>query len=181
MAASDVEALQLREKQASDREVYELAVEARSAASRSATGELRILVNGRPDLALGAGLDGVHLPGSGLPVDVVRSLLGSEALIGCSTHHPDEVARAFELGADYVTFGPVYPTPSKQAYGPPPGLEGLERAAAHGGPVLALGGITMERIRECMGAGAYGIAGIRLFARPRSTAGLKELMSEGIR
>lgn len=172
LAASEVDALQLREKRTSDATVYGLALEA-----GAARGDLRVLVNGRADIALAAGLDGVHLPSSGVPVELVRKLLGPTALVGCSTHHADEVARAADRGADYVTFGPVYRTPSKEAYGPPPGLAGLERAAAHGLPVLALGGITMERARECAAAGAYGIAGIRLFARPGDLVGLADLFA----
>ena len=166
-----VDGLQLREKASDDRIVFELATEARSAAA----GGLEILINSRADIAVAAELGGVHLPTTGLPLSLARSLLGPDALIGRSTHHPDEVTRAFDGGADYVTFGPVYPTPSKEAYGPPAGLEGLERAVERGGPVLALGGITMERARECADAGAYGIAGIRVFSRPETLTGLKNL------
>jgi thiamine-phosphate pyrophosphorylase len=73
------------------------------------------------------------------------------------------VAAAREAGADYVTFGPVYPTPGKERYGAPPGLAGLERAATRGIPVYALGGVTLERLGEDAAAGAAGAAGIRLF------------------
>ena len=171
LSASGVDALQVREKAATDRDRYELALEARAAAA----GALTLLVNGRADIAIAAGLDGVHLPAAGLPLELLRELLGSDALIGLSTHHLEEVERAAAEGADYVTFGPVYATPSKAADGPPVGLAGLARAAAAGLPVIALGGITMERAGECFAAGAHGIAAIRMFARPEALTGLEQL------
>ena len=85
----------------------------------------------------------------------------------------DVVAAARDAGADYVTFGPVYPTPSKAAYGPPPGLAGLRRAVATGLPVIALGGVDAERLEEVATAGAAGAAGIRVF---QNASGLPELV-----
>lgn len=134
-----------------------------------------LLVNGRADVAVAAGADGVHLPASGLPIREVRHLAetfmgrgnrGRRVLIGRSTHRPEEVARARDDGADYVTFGPVYPTPSKAGYGEPPGLAGLREACAVGLPVLALGGVDAGRLGELAAAGAAGAAGIRVFAEP---------------
>lgn len=157
-----VDGVQVRRKELSDRALLALAVRCR----RGLAPPARLLVNGRLDVALGAGADGVHLPAIGLPTREVRRLaesLGAKALIGRSTHHPDEVARARDEGADYATFGPVYPTPGKARYGPPPGLPGLERAAALGLPVLALGGVSLERLDEVARAGAAGAAGIRGF------------------
>ena len=172
LAAAGVDGLQIREKGAADRLVLELAERARTVAPET----LRTVVNARADIALAAGIAGVHLPASGVSVRAARSLLGFEGLVGLSTHHPREVERAFDDGADYVTFGPVYPTPSKERYGPPPGLPGLAEAVALGGPVLALGGITMERAAECLEVGAYGVAAIRLFTRPEAVTPLVELM-----
>jgi thiamine-phosphate pyrophosphorylase len=88
---------------------------------------------------------------------------GPGLLLGVSTHRVEEVERAREAGADYVVFGPVYPTASKERYGAPPGLAGLARAAALGIPVYALGGVTLERLGEIAATGAAGAAGIRLF------------------
>lgn len=171
VAASGVDAVQVREKDLSDRALYEVLVAARP----SVRPPVLLLVNGRPDLADAAGADGVHLPSTGLPVAAVRGHF-PELLVGFSTHRPEEVARAARDGADYVTFGPVYPTPSKAVYGPPPGLDGLRRAvaAARGLPVLALGGVTAERLPEVAAAGAAGAAGIRLFLDPRRLGGLAE-------
>src|SRR4029450_2051669 len=79
--------------------------------------------------------------------------------IGVSTHSLDEAVEAELKGADWVVFGPVYHTPSKRPYGPPPGLERLTRVAATVRlPVIAIGGITPDRVREILGAGARGVA-----------------------
>jgi thiamine-phosphate pyrophosphorylase len=159
LAAAGVDGLQLREKNLDDRDLYGLARLARTVFPPPA----RLLVNGRLDVALAAGADGVHLPADGVPVAALRRRWGGRALLGVSTHRIEEVAAARAAGADYVAFGPVYPTPGKERYGPPPGLPGLARAAALGIPVYALGGVTLDRLGEVAAAGAAGAAGIRLF------------------
>jgi thiamine-phosphate pyrophosphorylase len=171
LAAAGVDGVQVRRKELADRALLALVERARSLLPRSTA----LLVNGRLDVALAAGADGVHLPSSGLPTGEVRRLaeaLGAELLVGRSTHHPDEVVRARDEGADYVTFGPVYPTPGKARFGEPPGLAGLERACAVGLPVLALGGVDSGRFAAVAAAGAAGAAGIRMFARPEELPGL---------
>jgi thiamine-phosphate pyrophosphorylase len=151
-----IDAVQLREKDLDDRALYELTRLARSILPPA----VRLLVNGRLDVALAAGADGVHLPADGVPVAALRARFGSGTLIGRSAHTLAEVERARDDGADYVTFGPVYATPGK---GAPAGLDELARAAACGLPVYALGGITLERLGAAAAAGAAGIAAIRLF------------------
>lgn len=163
--AAGVDGVQVRRKELADRALLALVERVLSALPRSTS----VLVNGRLDVAIAAGAAGVHLPACGLPTAEVRRLaqaLGVEALVGRSAHHPDEVARARDEGADYATFGPVWATPAKAHYGEPPGLAGLERACAHGLPVLALGGVDRERFAEAAAAGAAGAAGIRMFQRP---------------
>ncbi|MEA2690838.1 MAG: thiamine-phosphate pyrophosphorylase [Acidobacteriota bacterium] len=169
LAAAGVDGLMLREKDLDDRALYGLARLARSLFPPPA----RLLVNGRLDVALAAGADGVHLPADGVPVAPLRQRFGPRPLLGRSTHRVEEVVAAREAGADYVTFGPVYPTPGKERYGAPPGLGGLARAAAAGIPVYALGGVTLERLDEVAAAGAAGAAGIRLF---QEVSRLPELM-----
>jgi len=159
LAAAGVDALQLREKRLDDLGVCQLAWRARAALPPPAV----LLVNGRADLALAAGADGVHLPSDGIPAGAVRARFGSGLLIGVSTHRLEEVERARRDGADYVVFGPVYPTPAKAGFGTPAGPRALARAAALGIPVYALGGVTLERFGEVAAAGAAGVAGIRLF------------------
>lgn len=165
LAEAGVDTVQLREKNLDDLELYALARRARALLPPPR----RLSINGRADLALAAGADGVHLPAAGLPVAALRARFG-ELLIGRSTHHPEEVAAAARDGADYVTFGPVYPTPSKAGYGPPPGLDGLRRAVAVGLPVVALGGVGPRQVAEVVAAGAAGVAGIRAFSDAGSLA-----------
>ena len=155
LAAAGVGAVQIREKDLDDRAVYELARQARAVLST-------VLVNGRLDLALAAGADGAHLPADGVPAAALRRRFPG-ALLGVSTHGVEEVERALQDGADYVTFGPVWPTPSKERYGPPLGIGELARAARVGIPVYALGGVMLSRFGEAAAAGAAGVAGIRLF------------------
>lgn len=161
LAEAGIGAVQIREKDLDDRAVLELAREAR-AVLPTAT----VLVNGRLDIALAAGADGAHLPADGVPVAALRRRFGPGVLLGVSTHRVEEVERALQDGADYVTFGPVWPTPSKERYGPPLGVEELARAAEVGIPVYALGGVMLSRFEEAAAAGAAGVAGIRLFQGP---------------
>lgn len=164
LASSGVDALQIREKDLEDRDLYGLVRRARSLLPPGAL----LLVNGRVDVALAAGADGAHLPADGVPLAPLRRRFGTGVVLGRSTHSVSEVEEALSDGADYVTFGPVYPTPSKERFGPPVGLGALSRAAAVGIPVYALGGVTLERFEEVASAGAAGVAGIRLFQRPEA-------------
>lgn len=161
-----VDWLQLREKDLPDRALFEVLSALRLEALRFGT---RILVNGRPDLALAAGAAGVHLPAEGLPTKEVRRLCPPPFLVVRSCHGLPEVLRAAEEGADAVTLGPVFETPSKAAFGPPLGLEVLREACARSPiPVLALGGISRDRLRPVLRSGAAGIAAIRLFAQMKN-------------
>ncbi|MFQ5350231.1 MAG: thiamine phosphate synthase, partial [Thermoanaerobaculia bacterium] len=109
LARAGVGAVQLREKDLGTAELLDLALDARRRLGDSGL----LLVNGRADVAVAASAAGVHLPTSGLPVVALRRRLGEGFLIGRSTHTLEEVEAAALAGADYVTFGPVYPTPSK--------------------------------------------------------------------
>ena len=166
-----IRAVQLREKDLPGGELFRLAGRMRDLTARHGA---RLLVNDRVDVALAVGADGVHLGGGSIPASVARGLLGKEALIGCSTHGARELREAVAQGADFVTFGPVYPTPSKAAYGPPVGLSALAAACREAAvPVFALGGVKAENAGEVIGAGAFGIAlisGIVAAADPRGAA-----------
>lgn len=164
LAEDGVDTLQIREKVLSDRRIYALV---RRAVAVGRSRGLRVLVNARADLALAAGADGVHLPVAEVSAARLRRRFADRLTIGCSTHSPAEAERAGRDGADYVTFGPVYETPSKTVYGAPPGLDGLRRAVECGLPVLALGGIEAERVSAVAAAGAAGIAAIRALAEGR--------------
>jgi len=99
------------------------------------------------------------------PPDVIRARVSRKNfLIGVSTHSVEEVRQAIQNGADYVTFGPVFATPSKLHFGPPRGLSALRETVRYSNrPVLALGGIDQCNFSECLEQGAAGIAAIRLF------------------
>ncbi len=151
-----VRAVQLREKDLPARELLLLARQLRSLTRKF--GAL-LLINDRIDVALAAEADGVHLGGGSLPVAETRALLGPDRLIGVSTHHRDEIAAAADQGADFVTFGPVYHTPSKAPYGSPVGLDRLREACAGSAlPVFALGGVKENCIHDVLNCGAHGIA-----------------------
>jgi len=124
----------------------------------------RIVVNDRLDVALAGGADGAHLATHSIPVKVVRRFAPPPFVIGVSCHSLGEALAAEAGGADYLVLGPVFETPSKLGYGPPLGLEKLRNVTTRISiPVLALGGITVERVQSCLEAGASGIAGIRIF------------------
>jgi thiamine-phosphate pyrophosphorylase len=117
-----------------------------------------VLMSGDVEAAIEAGAAGVHLPRDGDP-GAARARLGPAAWIGMSAHDLGEAERAAAAGADYATLSPIFASPSKPAYGPALGLEVLSAAAAAVGlPVLALGGVTAARARDCLEAGAAGIA-----------------------
>ncbi|HEV2880192.1 MAG TPA: thiamine phosphate synthase [Pyrinomonadaceae bacterium] len=157
-----VSLVQLREKQMRPRVLYELT---RRAADLTRGSETRLLVNDRADIALAAGADGVHLTARSLDPLVVRNISPRGFLIGVSTHTLAEARAASASDADFAVFGPVFDTPSKQAYGAPLGLAALREAthAVAPFPILALGGITRASIPQVMAAGARGVAAIRLF------------------
>jgi len=156
-AQAGVRAVQVREKDLTPRQVYALAEEVQAALAPLGT---RVLLNDRADIAGAAGLAGVHLTTTGLTAGAARRGL-PDGLIGVSTHTLAEARFAAEFGADFLTFGPVFFTPSKAAYGEPRGLAALrDVCAAVPIPVFALGGITPERVPACREAGAHGVAAI---------------------
>jgi thiamine-phosphate pyrophosphorylase len=154
--AGGVRAVQLREKDLSGRELFAVATELRSITSEYGA---RLIINDRLDIALAVGADGVQLGVQSLPVAEARAILGAEQLIGYSAHAVEEARQAEADGADFITFGPVYHTPSKAAYGAPLGIGKLaEAATALVIPVFALGGVKITSISELGACGAAGVA-----------------------
>lgn len=169
-ARAGVDLIQIREKDLPARSLCTLVEEA---AARLAGTKARLLINDRLDIALTCGAHGVHLTTRSLPVRVVREIVGSDFLIGASAHSLEEAREAETGGADFLVLGPIFPTPSKMAYGPPLGLETLARVAATTGiPVLAIGGITPENTALVLARGAAGVAAIRMFAEAETLASL---------
>ena len=121
-----------------------------------------VLISSRCDIVLASGAAGINLPERDVAVHDARALLG-QRLIGRSVHSLQSAIEAERDGADFVIFGPVWPSAS-HAGTSPTGVEALaEVARAVRIPVLAIGGVTQERIAECHAAGAAGYAAIRLF------------------
>ena len=151
-----VRAVQLREKDLPKHELLELA---RSLRTLTRQYSARLLINSSVEIALDVAADGVHLGSASLAVAEARRLLGPDRLIGYSAHSLHEALRAEADGADFITFGPVYHTPSKLAYGDPLGLAGLAAAVKSLQiPVFALGGVKKPTVSEVMATGAAGIA-----------------------
>jgi thiamine-phosphate diphosphorylase len=129
------------------------------------------VVDDRIDVALAVEADGVHLGQEDLPLADARAIAAGRLRIGISTHDVDQVRAAVAGGADYLGFGPVYETASKRNPDPVKGIAGLRAAvaAAGGVPVIAIGGITVERVKEVAEAGAAGacvIAAVNRSADP---------------
>jgi thiamine-phosphate pyrophosphorylase len=169
-----IDMIQIREKDAGARQLLswtEAAVgRARSSARGAAT---RVMVNDRLDVALAADAGGVHVGGTSMPVAQVRTAFpataGGAFWIGVSCHSPGDVMAAESAGADYTFLGPIFETASKLRYGLPLGLDALREAARQTHiPLLALGGITLDRVGPCLEAGATGIAGISIFQEASS-------------
>ena len=152
-----IEMIQLRERDLPVRDQLALARRVRALANPHGT---RILINDRLDVALAAGLDGVHLRGDAPAPVELRAFVPVGFLFGVSCHSLDDVRRA--VTADFVVLGPVFESFSKPGYGPAIGLEGL-RKASQLAPVYALGGITAANSQACIEAGASGIAAITMF------------------
>jgi thiamine-phosphate pyrophosphorylase len=119
------------------------------------------IVNDRPDIALMSGADGLHLGQNDLPADEARRLIGTELMLGLSTHNLEQVVKANDTPVDYIGFGPIYSTDSKTVPDPVVGPEALKTARAisrH--PIVAIGGLNLERISQ-LGTYAHNIAVIR--------------------
>lgn len=151
-----IRAVQLREKDLPARELQALAKDMRQLTRDFGA---KLFINDRVDVAIASESDGVHVGVNGIPAAAIRSLVGNDMLIGMSTHTIDEAKAARDSGANFITFGPVYDTPSKSKYGAPVGLNVLESIKIELDiPVFALGGIKSGNLRAVFGAGCDGVA-----------------------
>ena len=173
-ARGGLEAVQLREKDLSGRDLYDLGVSLKEVLDPL---QVPLLINDRIDVALALDAAGVHLAGHSLPTRSARRVLGPDKLLGVSTHSLDAARQAAQEGADFVVFGPVFPTPSKLAYGPPQGLPRLAEVVRDVAvPVIGIGGITPANVPQVMQTGAHGVAMIRaVLAAPDPRAATQEL------
>ena len=156
--AAGLPAVQVREK---DLGAADLAFVCRRLRTVTLDRRALLIVNDRVDVALAVGADAVQRTSTSLPIQDIRAIADKRLGIGASVHSREEAVAAAEAGADWVVFGPIYDTPSKRRYGAPQGLSALERVAgALDIPVIAIGGITPERVREVRRSGATGVAAI---------------------
>jgi thiamine-phosphate diphosphorylase len=147
--------------------------------------DVMFIVNDRLDIAMATQADGVHLGQDDFPIPVARELLGKNRIIGGSAATMEEARKCLADGADYVGFGPVYPTGSKDDAGPVSGIETLRKIVeAIPIPIIAIGGVDERNAYDVMRAGAHGIAVISAVCcreDPRqATRGLYEAISSGI-
>jgi thiamine-phosphate pyrophosphorylase len=151
-----VRAIQLREKDLPIREFLALALELRALTREFGA---QLFINDRVDVAVAVDAEGVHLGHQSMPASAARNVVGRKMLVGVSTHSVDEARAAEAAGADFVTFGPIYETPSKIHLAAPVGLEALREARrAVDIPIFALGGIRGNNIGHVLWAGAYGVS-----------------------
>jgi thiamine-phosphate pyrophosphorylase len=156
LIGAGVEVLQYRAKKVAAKEML---ARARELAEAARTGGARFFVNDRPDVASLAGADGVHVGQDDLGVEEARGVLGPDAWVGLSTHNIEQFEKALSSSADYIAVGPIFATTSKANPDPVVGLELIRRARRlTKRPIVAIGGITLERAAEVIEAGADSVA-----------------------
>jgi len=159
LAGSGVELIQYRNKTAASRQFFEISRQLSSALRLRGA---RLIVNDRPDIALLAGAGGVHVGQDDLGVEDARAICGKVRWVGVSTHTLEQVAAADRTSADYIAIGPIFPTATKKNPDPVVGTELLRKARqVTKKPLVAIGGITLERASEVYRAGADSLAVIR--------------------
>jgi thiamine-phosphate pyrophosphorylase len=147
--------LQYRNKADPAHEILDQARELRRQLGHS----VRLIMNDRPDLALAAAFDGVHVGQEDLSPEGARKVIGPDHCLGVSTHSPGQLREADQTSADYLAIGPVFPTSSKASPDPVVGLEGVRQARAlTRKPLVAIGGITRANCRAVVEAGADAVA-----------------------
>ena len=191
-ARAGIDAIQIREKDLAARELIELGTRALEIArgvnsQRALITRTKVLVNSRIDVAIACGADGVHLRSDDVSAADARAIFAqagiSAPMIGVSCHSVQDVLLAEGHSADFAVYGPVFGKARSEA--PPAGLAALKevcrrrRAAQDPMPVLALGEVTLTNAADCLKAGAYGLAGIRLFQNGDLTETVSQLRRIG--
>ncbi len=176
-----VTVVQLREKECSSREMYELGLALLDVTRQAG---IPLIVNDRLDIALAIGAEGVHLGQSDLPAKVAREWMGPDRIVGISATNVQEALDAQRDGADYLGVGDVFGTPSKPDACPPIGLTGLEEIAKIATvPVVAIGGVTVQNTTPAVRHGADGVAVISaIFGAPDpavAASSLREAVQAG--
>lgn len=156
MAESGVELIQYRNKQASSRTLFQVS---QDLASFLGPYTIRFVVNDRPDIAALADAGGVHVGQEDLSVEQARAICGATRWVGVSTHTLEQVADAGKTSADYIAVGPIFPTSTKEKPDAVVGVDFIRGARAlTRKPLVAIGGITLERAGDVFHAGADSVA-----------------------
>lgn len=176
LAKSGVCAIQIREKDLPAAELLNLAQKVSTLAAKY---KINIIINDRLDIALLSKAEGVHSPANGISNKDIRRF-SKNLITGKSVHSVKEAVNAEKDGYDYLIFGPVFRTPAKTKYGKPQGVNMLKEICSKIKiPVFAVGGINPKRIKKCLVAGAYGVAGIKEFMQTGDPAKtIKEFTKE---
>ncbi|MEK6599909.1 MAG: thiamine phosphate synthase [Deltaproteobacteria bacterium] len=171
-----IKAVQLREKDLSAKELFELAQALRSLTRQYGA---RLFINDRVDIAMAVDADGVHLGQNGFSARDSKRIF-PETAIGVSTHSLNEAKKAEGEGADFITLGPIFYMPSKANYGEPLGVEAIKRVRKEINiPVFAIGGIKKDNVKDVMAAGADGAAVISaVIGTKEPEKAVKEILRE---
>jgi len=166
LVAGGATLIQLREKDASAKEILRLARELR----RLLPENVALILNDRPDVAIAAHVNGVHVGQDDIPPEAARRIVGPDRLIGVSTHTLEQWKAAHETSANYLAIGPVFATTSKQNADPVIGIQGVRQAhVLSRKPLVAIGGITLQNCQSVIEAGADSVAVIsELLTDPRN-------------
>ena len=156
LAKSGVEPIQYRNKKLSSRNLHQVSL---NLVSCLHSYRVRLIVNDRPDIAAIAGAGGVHVGQEDLGVEQARQICGPDSWVGVSTHSLEQVRAAASTSADYVAIGPIFATTTKENPGPVVGADLIRRARQlTSKPIVAIGGITLDRAEEVFNAGADSVA-----------------------
>jgi thiamine-phosphate pyrophosphorylase len=174
--AAGAPCVQVRSKRRSDRDLVAIAAEV---AARCHAAGAWCVVNDRVDVALAAGADAVHLGADDLPVAVARDLAGDRLVLGATVRDPDAARAAVAAGAGYLGVGPVHATTTKAGLPDPLGPDGVAQvASAVSVPVVAIAGITAERVGDVRTAGAHGVAVVGAVTdAPDPAAAVRDLLA----
>ena len=176
--AGGADVIQLRDKACGCRELCRIGRALRTITMKTGT---LFIVNDRLDVALACGADGVHLGQDDIRVDVARQIAQLGFIIGVSVGSVDEAVRAEEQGADYIALSPVFSTASKNDAGPGRGLDVVrEIRRSVSVPVIAIGGINLDNVREVIAAGADGVAVISVVVGSRDIIATARELSKRI-
>ena len=175
IAHGGAKVVQLREKNKTKAEIYELALKYREITTAH---NMLLIINDHLDIALACDADGVHLGQDDLPLDAATAICG-EVFLGCSTHDPEEAEKAVLEGADYINIGPIYPTGTKAVPCGAVGIGMLDKIVPGLGiPFSVMGGIKSQNILDLLTAGATRIAMVTEITQAEDiTAKVKELRS----